>query len=87
VKALESKKVTLMGPTLLHMSKEQYGMTMINRNGKFMRQHNLRLSVSECVFLYSALYCCVYGLGWPLAISWQIGFSGKGFHFLNIVEL
>ena len=34
-----------------------------------------------------ALYCCVYGLGWPLAISWRLGFSGKGFHILNIVEL
>ena len=28
----------------------------------------------------------MYGLGWPLAISWRIGFSGKGFHILNIVE-
>ena len=35
-------------------------------------------------FCTQALYCFVYGLGWPLAISWQIGFSGKGFH---IVEL
>ena len=32
-------------------------------------------------------YCCVHGLGWPLAISWRFGFSGKGFHILNIVEL
>jgi len=38
-------------------------------------------------FCTQALYCCVYGLGWPLAISWQIGFSRKVFHFLNIVEL
>jgi hypothetical protein len=40
-----------------------------------------------CFFCTHALYCCVCGLGWPLAISWQIGFSGKGFHVLNIVEL
>ena len=38
-------------------------------------------------FCTQALYCFVYGLGWPLAISWRIGFSGKGFHILNIVEL
>ena len=38
-------------------------------------------------FCTQALYGCVYGLGWPLAISWRLGFSGKGFHILNIVEL
>jgi len=28
-------------------------------------------------FCTQALYCFVYGLGWPLAISWRIGFSLK----------
>jgi hypothetical protein len=35
--------------------------------------------VSECFF-------CTH-LGWLLAISWRFGFTGKGFHILNIVEL
>jgi len=38
-------------------------------------------------FCTQALYGCVYGLGWPFAISWRLGFSEKGFHILNIVEL
>ena len=38
-------------------------------------------------FCTQALYCFVYSLGWPLVISWRIGFSGKGFLFLNIVTL
>jgi hypothetical protein len=38
-------------------------------------------------FCTQALYGCVYGVGWRLAISWRLGFLGKGFHILNIVEL
>ena len=38
-------------------------------------------------FCTQAMYGCVYGLGWLLLISWRLGFSGKGFHILNSVEL
>ena len=38
-------------------------------------------------FCTQALYGCVYYLGWPLAISWRLGFSRKGFHIFYIVEV
>jgi len=48
---------------------------------------NTTTTCQNVFFCTQALYCVVYGLGWPLVISWRIGFSGKGFHILNIVEL
>jgi len=40
-------------------------------------------NVRMCFFCTQALYCFVYGLGWPLANR----VFREGFPFLNIVEL
>jgi len=77
---LERRRMTISSPR--RRSRQSSGSPAAWRGG-----WNRIESLSECGFCTQALHGCVYGSGWPLAISWQLGFSGKGFHILNIVEL